>query len=75
MVRLRWNGAVPEMNMDNTDSGEGWATGNSEEDGIFWFGQNKFYGLELDFTRKTFVESGFDGGPLPEIAGSWSVIR
>ena len=74
-VRLRWKGSIPEMDMTGVNSGEGWATGTSEKEEVFYFGQNKFYGLELDFRRKTFTESGFDGAPLPNISGTWVPIR
>ena len=75
IVRLRWNGAIPEMDVQVTPPGKKWITRKGKEEGVFFFSQTKSYELELNFREKTFVESGFDGVPLPEIAGSWSAIR
>lgn len=75
IVILKWEEATPFMEMSNTNSGEGWQKGSKQEKGVYLFSQNKFYALTLDFNRETFVESGFDGGPLPEVKGSWSILR
>ena len=74
-VTLRWVGDTPSMDMSNTNSGEGWAEGRKESPGVYLFTQIKFYGLKLDFNKGTFVESGFDGGPLPDVTGTFSPIK
>ena len=74
-VTLRWVGDTPSMDMSNTNSGEGWAEGHKESPGVYTFSQIKFYGLKLDFNKRTFVESGFDGGPLEDVTGTFSPIK
>lgn len=74
-VTLRWAGGEPSMDMSNTNGGEGWAQGHEEAPGIYTFSQIKFYGLKLDFNKGTFVESGFDGGPLEDVTGTFTPIR
>jgi hypothetical protein len=74
-VTLRWVGDKPSMDMSNTNSGEGWEEGYKESPGVYIFSQIKFYGLTLDFNKGTFVETGFDGGPLPEVTGTFSPIK
>ncbi len=74
-VKLRWATDVPSMDMTNTDPGSGWAVGNKDSDGVYSFAQEKFYGLTLDFNKKTFIETGFDGAWLPEVKGTWTAIR
>ncbi len=74
-VTLRWVGDTPSMDMSNTNSGEGWEEGYKESPGVYIFSQIKFYGLTLDFNKGTFVETGFDGGPLPEVKGTFTPIK
>lgn len=74
-VTLRWAGDVPSMDMNNTNSGEGWAEGRRESPGVYDFFQSKFYRLSLDFNKGTFVEVGFDGGWLPEVKGTFTKIK
>lgn len=74
-VTLRWVGDKPSMDMSNTNSGEGWEEGYKESPGVYIFSQIKFYGLTLDFSKGTFVETGFDGGPLPEVTGTFTPIK
>jgi len=74
-VTLRWNGNTPSMDMNNTNSGEGWAEGHEESPGVYSFFQSKFYSLTLDFTKGTFAEGGFDGDWLPEVTGTFTPIK
>jgi len=75
LVKLRWSGTEPSMDMSQTNSGSGWQPGIKKSDGVYSFAQGKFYGLTLDFNRSTFIETGFDGGWLPEVKGSWTAVR
>lgn len=74
-VTLRWAGGEPSMDMSNTNAGEGWAEGYEDAPGVYFFSQTKFYGLELNFNKGTFVESGFDGGPLDNVTGTFTPIK
>jgi hypothetical protein len=74
-VTLRWKGDTPSMDMNNTNSGEGWAEGHKESPGVYSFFQSKFYSLTLDFNKGTFVEGGFDGDWLPEVTGTFTPIK
>lgn len=69
-IALKWNGATPSAKIDGK-----WLTGDKQSLNTYSFGEDKFYNLTLNFTSKTFIESGFDGVWLPEIKGSWSIVK
>jgi len=76
LVRLRWDDeGIPSMDMSTTNSGEGWATGMRLARNEHKFFQLKYYALTLNFKNKTFVETSFDGAPLPEVRGSWKELK
>lgn len=74
-VVLNWKGDVPSMDMSGVNSCDGWVTGMKHTANEFRFFQNKYYGLSIDFKKKSFVETGFDGRVLPEVKGSWTMVR
>ena len=73
-INLRWNNTIPSMNMTEVNGGEGWVEGTKVNDSIWEFTQNKFYSLKLDFFRRVFSETGFDGSWLPEVTGGWTAV-
>ena len=75
LVKLRWTGSIPSMDMSQTNSGSGWQSGIKESNGVYSFTQGKFYGLTLDFNKSIFIETGFDGAWLPEVKGTWTAIK
>ena len=75
LVLLNWNDDLPSMDMSKTNSGEGWTGGMRHTPNVYKFFQKKYYSLTLDFKKKTFVETRFDGTQLPEVKGTWRILK
>lgn len=69
-INIRWKDNTPSIDID----GEGWTAGVKQPDGIN-FAQSKFYGLTLNFEKKTYVQTGFDGSWLPVKKGTFKVLK